>query len=307
MAAGDVPGALAAAIADPGRIEVVDAAGVAGLEPWLRAQEVVGTGLVLDDPRPLAGIPLALAVSGPDGRVVAAEGPDASNALRHLLERIDARLVGHEVKPLLTMRFAESADADPTPIAFDTQIAAYLVNAALRAQKIADVVGERLDLVMPPAAAGLSPVAIAGLEALGSLAVKASLEEALRADGVDRLFAEIELPLIPILARMEAAGIALDRDALRRSRSSSRPRSRGSSARSSTPSATSSRSAAPSSWARSCSSSWACPRAARRRPATRPTRACSRSCAASTRSSSRSSSGGSSPSCARPTWRRCRR
>jgi DNA polymerase I len=214
VAAGDVPGALAAAITDPGRIEVVDEAGVAGLEAWLRGQEVVGTGLVVDDPRPLAGMPLAFAVAAPDGRVVVAEGPDASSALRHLLERIDARLVGHEVKPLLTMRFAESADADPTPVAFDTQIAAYLVNAALRAQKIADVVAERLDLVLPPAAAGLSPVAIAGLEALGALAVKPSLEEALRADGVDRLFAELELPLIPILARMEAAGIALDRDAL---------------------------------------------------------------------------------------------
>jgi DNA polymerase-1 len=215
VAAGDVPGALAAAIADPGRIEVVDADGVARLEPWLRDQDVVGTGLVLDDPRPLAGMPLALAVAGPDGRVVAADGPDAATALRHLLERIDARLVGHEVKPLLTMRFAESADADPTPVAFDTQIAAYLVNAALRAQKMADVVAERLDLVLPPTAAGLSPVAVAGLDALGGLAVKPSLEEALRADGADRLFAEIELPLIPILARMEAAGIALDRDALR--------------------------------------------------------------------------------------------
>src|SRR4029079_19723126 len=86
VAAGDVPGALAAAIADPGRIEVVDADGVVGLEAWLREQEFVGTGLVLDDPRPLAGTPLALAVAGPDGRVVAADGPGASGALRHLLE-----------------------------------------------------------------------------------------------------------------------------------------------------------------------------------------------------------------------------
>ncbi|HKF84493.1 MAG TPA: DNA polymerase I [Candidatus Limnocylindrales bacterium] len=214
VAAGDLPAALAAAIADPGRIEVVDADGVAGLEPWLRTQDLVGTGLVLDDPRPLAGTPLALAVAGTDGRVVAAEGADASRALRHLLERIEAALVGHEVKPLLTMRFAEALEARPTRIAFDTQIAAYLVNAALRAQRIADVVAERLDLVLPPAAAGLSPVAIAGLDALGALAVRPSLEDALRADGADRLFTEIELPLIPILARMEATGIALDREAL---------------------------------------------------------------------------------------------
>jgi len=213
-ASGDLPGALAAAIVDPGRVEVVGEDRVAGLEAWLRSQPAVGVALVVDDPRPLAGTPLALAVAGADGRAVAAEGPAAAVALRHLLEAIGARLVGHDVKSLLTARFAEDPPAEPTPVDFDTQIAAYLVNAALRAQKIADVVAERLDLVLPPAAAGLPPTAVAGLEALSALAVRPSLEQALRDEGVERLFAEVELPLIPILARMEAAGIALDRDAL---------------------------------------------------------------------------------------------
>ncbi len=213
-ASGDLPGALAAAIVDPGRIELASEDRVAALEPWLRDQGAVGTGLVIDDPRPLAGTPLSLAVAGEDGRVVAADGADASLALRHLLERIDARLVGHDVKPLLTARFAEDPSADPPPVAFDTQIAAYLVNAALRAQKIADVAAERLDLVLPPAAAGLPPTAVAGLEALAALAVRPSLEQAMRDDEVTRLFEEIELPLIPILARMEASGIALDGTAL---------------------------------------------------------------------------------------------
>ena len=198
----------------PGRIETADEARVATLEPWLREQDAVGVALVVDDPRPLAGTPLALAVAGADGRSVAAEGPAAAVALRHLLERLGTPLVGHDVKPLLTARFAEEPDAIPTPVAFDTQVAAYLVNAALRAQKIADVVAERLDLVLPPTAAGLSPSAVAGLEALSVLAVRPSLEQSLRDEGVERLFAEIELPLIPILARMEAAGIALDQDAL---------------------------------------------------------------------------------------------
>ena len=213
-ATGDLPGALAAAIVDPGRIEVADQARVASLEQWLRGQDAVGVALVVDDPRPLAGTPLSIAVAGADGRVVAADGAAASVALRHLLERLGMPLVGHEVKPLLTARFAEEPDAVPTPVAFDTQIAAYLVNAALRAQKIADVVAERLDLVLPPAAAGLPSTAIAGLEALSALAVRPSLEQALRDEAAERLFAEIELPLVPILARMEAAGIALDRDAL---------------------------------------------------------------------------------------------
>ena len=213
-ATGDLPGALAAAIVDPGRIELADEARIASLESWLREQDAVGVALVVDDPRPLAGTPLSIAVAGADGRAVAADGAAASVALRHLLERLGTPLVGHEVKPLLTARFAEEPDAVPTRVAFDTQVAAYLVNAALRAQKIADVVAERLDLVLPPTAAGLPPTAIAGLEALSVLAVRASLEVALRDEGAERLFLEIELPLVPILARMEAAGIALDRDAL---------------------------------------------------------------------------------------------
>jgi len=214
QASGDLPGALAAAIVDPGRIEVVGPDGVAGLETWLRGQPAVGVALVVDDPRPLAGTPMSLAVAGDDGRVVAAEGADAALALRHLLEAVGAHLVGHEVKPFLTARFAEDPAGTPLMVEFDTQIAAYLVNAALRAQKIADVVAERLDLVLPPTAAGLPPTAIAGLEALSVLAVRPSLAQALRDEGVERLFAEVELPLIPILARMEAVGIALDEAAL---------------------------------------------------------------------------------------------
>ncbi len=213
-ATGDLPGALAAAIVDPGRIELADEVRVATLESWLREQDAVGVALVVDDPRPLAGTPLSIAVAGVDGRAVAADGAAASVALRHLLERLGTPLVGHELKPLLTMRFAEEPDAVTTPVAFDTQIAAYLVNAALRAQRIADVVAERLDLVLPPSAAGLPPTATAGLEALSVLAVRPSLEQALRDEGAERLFSEIELPLVPILARMEAAGVALDRDAL---------------------------------------------------------------------------------------------
>ena len=213
-ASGDLPGALAAAIVDPGRIGIVGLEGVAAMEPWLRRLAAVGVAVVLDDPRPLAGTPLALAVAGDDGRTVAADGAEAALALRHLVERIGLPIVGHEVKALLTARFAEDLDAPATPIAFDTQIAAYLVNAALRAQKIADVVAERLDLVLPPTAAGLPPTAVAGLEALAALAVRPSLENALRDEEAERLFGEIELPLIPILARMEAAGVAIDRDAL---------------------------------------------------------------------------------------------
>ena len=209
----DLPSALAAAIVDPGRIEVRSVDGIGELEPWLASHPVVGVALLADDPRPRRGTPLALAVAAPDGRVVVADGPQAADALRHLLERLRTSLVGHEVKPVLVAGFAEDPAAAPLPIAFDTQIAAYILNAALRSQAIADIVAENLDQILPPPAE-LPVTARAGLEALAALAVREPLERRLDDVKLVRLFREVELPLIPVLARMEATGVALDLEAL---------------------------------------------------------------------------------------------
>ena len=210
---GDLPTALAAAINDPSRIEVHSGDRIAALEPWLAAQPAVGIGLVLDDPRPRRGSALAFAVAGTDGRTIAVEGPDDTATLRRLLDRLGIPVVGHEVKPLLVARIADDPAAPPTPVAFDTQIAAYILNASLRSQTIADVVAEQLDLILPPVAE-LDSAARAGLEALAAIAVREPLEKHLAEEGLDRLYAELELPLIAVLARMEATGVALDLDAL---------------------------------------------------------------------------------------------
>ncbi len=211
--AGDLPTALAAAINDPSRIEVHAGSAIASLEPWLAAQAAVGIGLLLDDPRPRRGVPLALAVAGTDGRTVAVEGPDDAATLRGLLDRLETPVVAHEVKPFLVARIADDPDAPATPVAFDTQIAAYVLNAALRSQTIADVVAEQLDLILPPVVE-LDSAARAGLEALSAIAVREPLERRLVDDGLDRLYGELELPLIAVLARMEATGVALDLEAL---------------------------------------------------------------------------------------------
>jgi DNA polymerase-1 len=209
----DLASALAATIEEPDRIEIRTGDGLDSLGPWLAGQEAIGVALVADDPRPRMGAPLALAVVGSDGRVIAASGADDSTRLRHLVEQSGRPIVGHEVKPILVARVAEDPAASALPVAFDTQIAAYLLNAALRSQTIADVVAERLDLIFPPAKE-LAPAHRAGLDALGALASRPSLERALGDAGLDRLFADLELPLIAVLARMEAVGVALDLDAL---------------------------------------------------------------------------------------------
>jgi DNA polymerase-1 len=213
VAPGDLRGALLAAIADPGRLEAVATDGVDGLAAWLEAQPDVGLALVLDDPRPLRGSPLALAVAGHDGRSVVAEGSEASAALGALVDRSRRPLVGHEIKPFLVPRLAASPGADLPPLAFDTQIAAYILNAALRSQSIADVAAERLDAILPRPV-DVPPGVRAGLDALAALAVRKPLADSLVAESLERLFAEIEMPLIPVLARMESVGVALDREAL---------------------------------------------------------------------------------------------
>ncbi len=211
--ADDLPTALAQAIQDPGRIEVRGVDRIEDLEAWLRDQPQVGVALVQDDPRPRRGTPLALAVTGTDGRTVAADGPEAATALRRLLERLRIPLVGHEVKALLVAAYADDREAIPMPVADDTQVAAYILNAALRSQTIADVVAENLDQILPPANE-LPATARAGLEALAALAVHEPLQRRLVDVDLERLFREVELPLIPVLARMEADGVALDLEAL---------------------------------------------------------------------------------------------
>ena len=210
---GDLPTTLAAAIAHPERIEIVGSDAVDALEPWLRAQSAIGASVVLDDPRPRKGTPLAIALAASDGRTIAVEEPAAVAKLRALLARTQTPLVGHELKALLVLGFADDPDAEPLPVGFDTQIAAYILNAALRSQTIADIVAEQLDLVLPPAAE-LPASARAGLEALSAIAVREPLAAALERETLDRLYREVELPLVPILARMEAVGVGIDRDAL---------------------------------------------------------------------------------------------
>ena len=68
-------------------------------------------------------------------RVLVAEGHAAVGWLGDILLKSGARVVSHEIKPLLVANIAGGA-TQPLPVEFDTQIAAYLLNAALRSQPL---------------------------------------------------------------------------------------------------------------------------------------------------------------------------
>ncbi len=215
-------GRLAAGLRDPGSFERFGSA--ADVVAWLRSQPELTVGLALDDPRPRRGSLLGLAVAGRDGRVVAAGAGEAVGLAAAIMEA-GRPLVGHEIKQLLVWELcrrdpraeasATTACAAALPRAiFDTQVAAYILNAALRSQSLADISAERLGLELPKAGE-LGGPEHAVIQALAT----AAAHESMRADldgqpALRSILGELELPLIPVLADMEATGVAIDRAAL---------------------------------------------------------------------------------------------
>jgi len=206
-------------LADPGATEAFGPGDDASA--WLAAQDCLTVGLAVDDPRPRRGTLLGLAVAGSDGRLLAADAAQASRALE-LVAGAGRPLAGHDVKRLLVTELARRdpdgrdrvAAARPLPGAvFDTQIAAYILNAALRSQSLADITNERLGVELPKPGA-LNGPQHAAVEAAAVGAARAVLAPELAEAGLDRLYRELELPLIPVLADMEATGVAIDRAAL---------------------------------------------------------------------------------------------
>lgn len=114
---------------------------------------------------------------------------------------------------------------DLSPLAFDTMIAEWLVDPASRNLGLKNLAWARLRVDMTPisdligsgkkqmsmAAVGVEQVApYAAADADITLRLVGALEPELRSRELWRLFDEVEMPLVPVLARMEQNGVALD-------------------------------------------------------------------------------------------------
>jgi len=213
-------------LADPGgAIEHVDPRVVRSdadrtdLDAWLESHEgslgigwSAGAGRPLE--RPLFGVALAAA----DGSSWYVPWSD-DRPLPAWFGRDDRDLVGHDLKQLIVMLAARGTDLRGA--CFDTLVAGYMVNPALRAQTLEDVVSTRYGGVLPdrpltPETGAEQDVGARrpAAEALTSLLVRPALETDLTEGGLMSLFREVEMPLVPVLARMELAGVALDLGAL---------------------------------------------------------------------------------------------
>ena len=119
--------------------------------------------------------------------------------------------------------------------------------------------------------------------------------------GLERLFREVELPLVRVLARMEEAGVRMDPYRLGEITARVRDRVDELTDRIHELAGGPFTIGSPQQLAEVLFGASASSRCARARPATRPTPACCARCASSTRSSPPSRSGASSPSCSTPT------
>ncbi len=148
-------------------------------------------------------------------------------ALKPHLEGKDIKIVGQNIKYDMEV-LAESGIRIESP-AFDTMVAAYVVNPEKPSFSLDSLSMEYLKHKMVPISdlIGTGPRKITMREvpiervrdyscedADVTLRLKKILEKELQAKGLDELFYEIEVPLIPVLARMETNGVFVDRRVL---------------------------------------------------------------------------------------------
>lgn len=153
---------------------------------------------------------LTVVLARPDGVVLVV--PASVLAPRDLLERAlnlrATRLVAHDLKRDLRQTSAEEC---PTAGAFDVMVAAYLLEAPAPAalENVAEFyLGQRLPHFRTDV-----PSTVAGVTALVPL--ESVLRGLLVKHGMATLFEQVEAPLVGVLARMEAAGVHVDTEALR--------------------------------------------------------------------------------------------
>jgi DNA polymerase I len=207
-------------------VDAVRAAGSAVLHPVAVSHNIVDHDLV--------GFAVALQ-DGSDGGAAwylpvgrgASEGlaeADLLKALVPLLEDDTPSLIAHDAKRLYTILGERGFPL--RGVSFDTMLAGYLLNPANRASTVKDLAFKQLGREVPGVAALAPkggtlldvPPADVAREAVGEARLILDLAASLRDDLAERdqleLFREVELPLTPILSKMERAGIKVDEQIL---------------------------------------------------------------------------------------------
>jgi DNA polymerase-1 len=139
------------------------------------------------------------------------EGQTALEALRLLLEAPEIAKTGHDLKSaVVTLERQGVRLRGPLE---DTMVASYVLNPSRRNHSLEDLALELLDRKLSPRrpeAPGPSAGSWSCERVAAVVALSRVLVPRLEQGGLARLFRDVEMPLIPVLARMEMNGIRLD-------------------------------------------------------------------------------------------------
>ncbi|PZN10200.1 MAG: DNA polymerase I, partial [Bacillota bacterium] len=112
---------------------------------------------------------------------------------------------------------------EPLPVpAGDVKLAAYLLDPVRNRYHLVDLARQFLGVEVEegpadrPADPACRTPALLGRDAALCARLRPAIEAEIAARGLERVYREIELPLVPVLAAMEVAGIAVDREQLER-------------------------------------------------------------------------------------------
>jgi DNA polymerase-1 len=173
------------------------------------------------NPAPLAA--LGLAAGAGEGLLVAVGArvgeTDLAETFRPAFSN-GVALIGHGVQPFV--RWWLERGGNLPEVAHDSQVAAWLLNTTRRAQGFPDVLRDYVKLTLPeprPAQQTLfgsaAPDEALAIAAAWQHPLAEELDGLLEAEKLAGVFREIEMPLLPVLARIETRGICLDSEALR--------------------------------------------------------------------------------------------
>ncbi len=152
---------------------------------------------------------------------------DVLEKLKPILENPDYRKIGQNIK--FDFKMLKRSGVELTNIDFDTMVASYLLNPSASGHKLSDIAFKYLGTMMTPIedligkGAKQIPMSQVPVERVSEYAcadaditfqVKSFLEAELKERDLYEIFREIELPLIPVLADMELAGVKIDPDYL---------------------------------------------------------------------------------------------
>ncbi len=153
---------------------------------------------------------LAIAIVDDAGTILAADDGAVVHALLESLASSNREIAGLGIKGLIGAMVSIRPDSSPH-LVDDVALGTWISNVTMRNPGLVEVASVRLGADLPDR---LEPLQEAVLAALVTRASRGPLAEELREAGTLRLYREIELPLVEVLARMEIAGVAVDQAAL---------------------------------------------------------------------------------------------